>query len=156
MFATFSLKGLLSCLLFAGATTAAAITQDLEARQSTCNTASNRRCWTSNFDITTDYETATPAGGSVTYNLEITEVHNWKGPDGVVKSFVQLINGQFPGPTLYAKWGDTITVNVKNSMPTNGYVTLTHFQSCIVLTSDIAHQSTGMVFASLGPMSMTA
>ncbi|KAF3010279.1 hypothetical protein G7054_g334 [Neopestalotiopsis clavispora] len=149
MFATFSLKGLLSCLLFAGATTAAAITQDLEARQSTCNTASNRRCWTSNFDITTDYETATPAGGSVTYNLEITEVHNWKGPDGVVKSFVQLINGQFPGPTLYAKWGDTITVNVKNSMPTNG--TSIHWHGLRQLGTNVHDGVNGVTECALAP-----
>lgn len=32
----------------------------------------------------------------------------------------QLINGQYPGPTIRAKWGDTIVVNVKNSMKDNG------------------------------------
>jgi hypothetical protein len=120
MFYLPSFKSLVAVILFVSSATAAAITQDLETRQSTCNTPSNRRCWSSNFDITTDYELSTPPGGSVTYNLEITEVRNWKGPDGVVKRYVQLINGQYPGPTIFAKWGDTITVNVKNSMPTNG------------------------------------
>ncbi|KAI4595483.1 Laccase-1 [Pestalotiopsis sp. 9143b] len=146
---SFSLKGLLSCLLFAGATTAAAITQDLEPRQSTCNTASNRRCWTSNFDITTDYEQSTPPGGSVTYNLEITEVRNWKGPDGVVKSFVQLINGQFPGPTIRAKWGDTITVNVKNSMPTNG--TSIHWHGLRQMGTNIHDGVNGVTECALAP-----
>lgn len=120
MYSLLIVKGLLSSVLFIGITTAAAIAKELEARQSTCNIASNRRCWTSTTDITTDYEVTTPPGGSVSYNLDITEVRNWKGPDGVVKNVVQLINGQYPGPTLYAKWGDSITVNVKNSMPTNG------------------------------------
>jgi FtsP/CotA-like multicopper oxidase with cupredoxin domain len=32
----------------------------------------------------------------------------------------QLINGQYPGPTIRAKWGDWIVVNVKNSMKDNG------------------------------------
>jgi FtsP/CotA-like multicopper oxidase with cupredoxin domain len=31
-----------------------------------------------------------------------------------------LINGQYPGPTIRAKWGDTIVVNVKNNMKDNG------------------------------------
>lgn len=34
----------------------------LETRQS-CNTASNRQCWTSNFDINTDYEAHVPETG---------------------------------------------------------------------------------------------
>lgn len=31
-----------------------------------------------------------------------------------------LINGVYPGPTLRAKWGDTIIVNVKNNLQHNG------------------------------------
>ena len=34
-------------------------------------------------------------------------------PDGFSKD-VLLINGQFPGPTLEANWGDTISVTVHN------------------------------------------
>jgi hypothetical protein len=39
--------------------------QVLEARQSgpTCNTPSNRACWTNGFDINTDYEVSTPNTG---------------------------------------------------------------------------------------------
>ncbi|KAL5116583.1 laccase, multicopper oxidase, benzenediol:oxygen oxidorectuctase [Pleosporales sp. CAS-2024a] len=33
---------------------------------------------------------------------------------------VQLINGQYPGPLIRAKWGDTIVVNVKNNLQHNG------------------------------------
>jgi FtsP/CotA-like multicopper oxidase with cupredoxin domain len=31
-----------------------------------------------------------------------------------------LINGQYPGPTIRAKWGDEIVVNVKNNLQHNG------------------------------------
>jgi len=31
-----------------------------------------------------------------------------------------LINGQYPGPLIRAKWGDTIVVNVKNNLQHNG------------------------------------
>jgi len=31
-----------------------------------------------------------------------------------------LINGQYPGPTIVANWGDTISITVKNSMQYNG------------------------------------
>jgi hypothetical protein len=32
-------------------------------RASSCNTAANRACWTTGFNITTDYETSTPTTG---------------------------------------------------------------------------------------------
>jgi FtsP/CotA-like multicopper oxidase with cupredoxin domain len=56
----------------------------------------------------------------VSYNWEITEIDNWVGPDGVTKGFVQLVNGQYPGPTLRASWGDTISVTITNKMAVNG------------------------------------
>ncbi|KAM0815625.1 putative Laccase 1 [Seiridium cardinale] len=149
MLSLLSLEGFLSGVLLAGIALAAPATQDLDARQSTCNTASNRRCWTSNFDITTDYESSTPPGGSVSYNLEITEVRNWKGPDGVVKNYVQLINGQYPGPTLFAKWGDTITVTVKNSLPTNG--TSIHWHGLRQLGTNIQDGVNGVTECALAP-----
>ena len=40
-------------------------------------------------------------------------------PDGYQKD-VLLINGQFPGPTIQANWGDTITVNVHNELTEEG------------------------------------
>jgi FtsP/CotA-like multicopper oxidase with cupredoxin domain len=33
---------------------------------------------------------------------------------------VMLVNGVYPGPTVRAKWGDWIVVNVKNSLQHNG------------------------------------
>lgn len=31
-----------------------------------------------------------------------------------------VVNGQYPGPTIYANWGDTIEITVTNSLTTNG------------------------------------
>lgn len=41
------------------------------------------------------------------YNFDITE--GWMMADGVNKTGL-YINGQFPGPTIEANWGDTIQV----------------------------------------------
>ncbi|KAK3689317.1 laccase [Podospora appendiculata] len=90
---------------------------DLAPRASTCNTPSNRACWSSGFDINTDYETSIPTTGVTrNYVLTLTEVDNWTGPDGVVKSKVMLING----PTLVADWGDFFQITVINKLRTNG------------------------------------
>jgi FtsP/CotA-like multicopper oxidase with cupredoxin domain len=117
-----SLRSLVSGLLFAGLAIAAPyVPSEIEPRASNCNTATNRACWIQGkYDINTDYEKATPPGSIVAYNWEITEIANWTGPDGVVKPFVQLVNGQFPGPTLHANWGDTILVTITNKMKVNG------------------------------------
>ncbi|KAJ6853830.1 L-ascorbate oxidase-like [Iris pallida] len=55
--------------------------------------------------------------------------HNFKWEVGYVfwspdcvESAVIGINGQFPGPTIRAKAGDTIVVELKNSLPTEGVV----------------------------------
>ncbi|KAI3395873.1 hypothetical protein diail_810 [Diaporthe ilicicola] len=95
--------------------------QPIEVRQGAgCNTASNRACWTDGFDINTDYEVKTPLTGVVrSYTLTLTEQTNWKGPDGVVKDFVMLVNGDIIGPTINAQWGDTISVKVINNLKSN-------------------------------------
>lgn len=46
-----------------------------------------------------------------TYNFNIAR--GTISPDGVNRSVI-LVNGAFPGPTIEANWGDTITVNVCN------------------------------------------
>ena len=87
--------------------------KELNARAPTCNTATDRACWTDGFDINTDYEENTPTTGvtrnvisndtldswvpanTTQYALTITEVDNWLGPDGVVKEKVMLVNSKF-------------------------------------------------------------
>ena len=49
--------------------------KELDARASTCNTPSNRACWTTGFDINTDYETNTPTTG-VTRNVSSNHALN--------------------------------------------------------------------------------
>ncbi|KAL1902381.1 hypothetical protein Sste5346_001361 [Sporothrix stenoceras] len=91
------------------------------SQRQNCNTPSNRACWLPGFDINTDWEVDTPTTGVVrSYTFVITEVDDYVGADGVVKKKAMLINGQFPGPTVNANWGDTISVNVVNKLRTNG------------------------------------
>ncbi|PGH04349.1 hypothetical protein AJ79_07130 [Helicocarpus griseus UAMH5409] len=40
-------------------------------------------------------------------------------PDGHER-LVLAVNGQFPGPTIYADWGDTLRIHVKNNLQHNG------------------------------------
>ena len=52
---------------------------------------------------------------NVTRQYDFTIRRGFIAPDGVNKSVI-LINGQFPGPTIEANWGDTIRVNVTNEI----------------------------------------
>ncbi|KAF4552671.1 Multicopper oxidase-like protein 1 [Elsinoe fawcettii] len=79
----------------------------------------NRACWGNGFSVATDFDLKHPAAGKTrTYNLEVTEVEC--NPDGNAAQKCQLINGQYPGPLIYADWGDNLVINVKNSLPDNG------------------------------------
>ncbi|ROW00470.1 hypothetical protein VPNG_07965 [Cytospora leucostoma] len=117
-FPSLFISGLLSSQLTWGAPFSSNTLETIVARQEeSCNTASNRACWTDGFDIHTDYEIKTPLTGVVRdYTLTLTESDNWTGPDGVIKKKVMLVNG----PTIYAQWGDTISVRVINNLETNG------------------------------------
>ncbi|KAH8912965.1 Cu-oxidase-domain-containing protein [Coniochaeta sp. PMI_546] len=71
----------------------------------TCNTATNRQCWTTSpsFTINTDYEASWPTTGVTrSYTFTLTEVNNWVGGDGVAKVKAMLING----PTVTAGMDD--------------------------------------------------
>jgi FtsP/CotA-like multicopper oxidase with cupredoxin domain len=41
-------------------------------------------------------------------------------PDGYERPML-VVNGQYPGPTIEANWGDWIVVHVQNNMQNNGY-----------------------------------
>lgn len=94
LFTSLFLTGLLS--LQPARAAPSSLLQPIELRQDVgCNTAADRACWSDGFDITTDYETKTPLTGVVRpYTLTLTEETNWKGPDGVVKDLVMLVNGK--------------------------------------------------------------
>ncbi|SMR54833.1 unnamed protein product [Zymoseptoria tritici ST99CH_3D1] len=86
---------------------------------STCtNGPTSRGCWTSPFSINTDFDQNWPiTGRTVSYNFDITNIT--LAPDGFARP-VFAVNGQYPGPTIFANWGDTIQVTVQNSLQHNG------------------------------------
>ncbi|TPX10102.1 uncharacterized protein E0L32_001299 [Thyridium curvatum] len=116
-----------------------------------CNTASNRRTWCDGFSLDTDYEVPgnTPTGTVVSYTFVLTEVNNWVGPDGVVKNKFMLVNGQYPGPTIVADWGDTIQVTVINNLETNG--TSIHWHGVRQLNSNIQDGANGLTECPIPP-----
>lgn len=78
-----------------------------------------RACWTNGYSIATDFDKKFPTtGNTVTYDLEIT--NTTCNPDGYGSRTCLLINNQYPGPTIRATWGDTLVINVQNSMQDNG------------------------------------
>lgn len=82
------------------------------------NGPSSRNCWDGTYSVDTDFDLDWPdTGKTVTYNLEIAPASY--APDGFEKDMI-LINGQYPGPTIVANWGDDIVVNVKSSLTLNG------------------------------------
>lgn len=75
------------------------------------------------YDINTNYyETAPNTKVVREYYFDI--VNTTAAPDGIERP-VLLVNGQFPGPTIEANWGDTVKVHVTNRMQNNG--TAIHF-----------------------------
>ncbi|KAK3376848.1 multicopper oxidase-domain-containing protein [Lasiosphaeria ovina] len=123
---------------------------DLQPRQATCNTATNRQCWTSTFNINTDYETSWPnTGVTRTYTLTLTEIDNWVAGDGSVKVKAMLVNGQFPGPTLTANWGDRINITVVNNLRTNG--TSIHYHGIRQLNTNTQDGSSGITECPVPP-----
>src|SRR5687767_15807027 len=95
-------------------------------RRAACdgNTASTRNEWC-DYSISTDYWTE-PVDTGVTreYWFDLTDVT--MAPDGVSRS-AMAVNGSIPGPTIFADWGDTVTVYVTNSMSTSLNGTSLHF-----------------------------
>ena len=84
----------------------------------TCeNSPANRSCW-GDYDITTNYYTTVPDTG-VTRIYYLTILNTTLSPDGVER-IVQVVNGTYPGPTLYADWGDNVVIHVTNRLSTNG------------------------------------
>lgn len=84
--------------------------------------ASDRSCW-GDYDLTTDYYNEAPDTG-VTREYYLELVNTTASLDGVSRN-VLLVNGTFPGPTLFADWGDTVVVKLYNGLANNG--TSLHF-----------------------------
>ncbi|KAL1598800.1 laccase, multicopper oxidase, benzenediol:oxygen oxidorectuctase [Paraconiothyrium brasiliense] len=56
-------------------------------------------------------------GNTVKYTWELSNTTG--APDGYERIML-LVNGQYPGPTLEANWGDNIEVTVTNNLQSNG------------------------------------
>ena len=116
---------ILAQISFAGIVPRAELVQldnGLEARQadSQCtNTPATRSCWGNGFSIATNYDSTWPNTGKVVkYNLEIT--NTTMNLDGGRSRPIYAINGQYPGPTIRASWGDKLQIKVTNRLTTNG------------------------------------
>ncbi|MCJ1426817.1 hypothetical protein MMC29_004720 [Sticta canariensis] len=95
----------------------------LEERDPVCtNSPDSRDCWFDGFSVATDFDKKWPTtnntNNAVHYDLEIT--NTTCSPDGHSARTCLLVNGQYPGPTIQANWGDTLSVTVTNSMQDNG------------------------------------
>ncbi|KAF1837419.1 laccase [Decorospora gaudefroyi] len=86
---------------------------------SSCNHGpQSRGCWNGDYNIDTDMDFVWPnTGKTVKYHLTISNATG--APDGFERP-VFLINGQMPGPTLVADWGDDIEITVTNNLQHNG------------------------------------
>lgn len=98
---------LASGLLFLSTASAApSVSRDTGSLSKRCtNSATDRSCW-GDYDLTTDYYNTVPDTG-VTREYYLELVNTTASLDGVER-MVLLVNGTFPGPTLFADWGDTV------------------------------------------------
>ena len=77
-----------------------------------------RSCWGNGFSVNTNYDAEWPKTGKIVrYTLDVQ--NTTMAVDGISRP-VYAINGQFPGPTIRASWGDEFEITVKNSLTTNG------------------------------------
>lgn len=111
---------LASAVLISGALAAPRVSRPLAKRCT--NSASDRSCW-GDYDLSTNYYDEVPDTG-VTREYYLELVNTTASLDGVSRD-VLLVNGTFPGPTLFADWGDTVVVTVYNGLTDNG--TSLHF-----------------------------
>ncbi|KAF2173541.1 multicopper oxidase [Zasmidium cellare ATCC 36951] len=94
-------------------------TRSDERNRSCSNGPLTRDCWHDGLSIATDAETKFPTTGNTVYQtLEIT--NTTCNPDGSGPRPCMLVNGQYPGPTIRASWGDKLEITVKNRLQHNG------------------------------------
>lgn len=88
------------------------------------NSAKNRTAWC-DYSIHTDYYSVVPDTG-------VTREYWWVLEDGIlapdgVPRYTQTINGSYPGPTLFADWGDNVIVHLTNKLTQSNNGTSIHF-----------------------------
>ncbi|KAJ5658582.1 CAZyme family AA1 [Penicillium longicatenatum] len=103
------------------------------------NTPKTRSKWCS-YDIHTDYDSVVPYTGVIreyTFNIDEVTV----APDGFSRG-AMAVNGQIPGPTIYADWGDEVVVHVTNHLDTSKNGTSIHWHGMRQLNTN---QNDGVV-----------
>ncbi|KXX80824.1 Laccase-2 [Madurella mycetomatis] len=116
----------------------------------TCNTPGNRACWTSDFNINTDWEARTPVTGITrTYTLTLTEIDNYVGADGRIKEKAMLINSEFHDCSSRSHWGDRINITVINNLRYNG--TSIHWHGIRQLNNNINDGVNGVTECPIPP-----
>jgi FtsP/CotA-like multicopper oxidase with cupredoxin domain len=96
------------------------------------NSPTSRNCWSNGYSVATDFDAKWPTTG-VTRYYTLTASNTTCSQDGSPKKQCFLWNGQFPGPTITANWGDYIQVTVQNNMKSNGTGMLQ--LNCLLLSS---------------------
>ncbi|KAH7176772.1 Cupredoxin [Dactylonectria macrodidyma] len=122
----------------------------LSPRATIChgNTASTRSKWC-DLSIDTDYMTeAVNTGITREYWFDLTDVT--VAPDGVSRS-AMAVNGSIPGPTIFADWGDTVTVHVTNSLTTSLNGTSIHWHG---IRQNYTNQHDGVVSITQCPLAV--
>ncbi|KAG0641401.1 laccase 2 [Tuber brumale] len=119
----------------------------LDERQICTHGADSRNCWSSGYDINTNYYNDYPkTGQTVEYEWRIT--NQTMALDGYER-VVLAVNGQYPGPTLEANWGDTIVVHVTNELKSNG--TGIHWHGVRMLGTSEADGAIGVTQCPIAP-----
>ncbi|KAF1817586.1 laccase precursor [Eremomyces bilateralis CBS 781.70] len=125
-----------------------AASSNLEPRQACENGPDSRNCWTDGFDINTNPHESWPSTGQTeTFNLRLT--NTTCNPDGHGEKWCTLINGQYPGPTIRANWGDNIRIIVHNDVMDNG--TSIHWHGLRQLNSNKQDGTNGVTECPLAP-----
>ncbi|KAJ5769689.1 hypothetical protein N7520_004248 [Penicillium odoratum] len=98
----------------------------LVAAEDCVNAPDSRNCWRDGFDINTDYTDPAnvPSGKLVEYDLTVAQ--QIITPDGYER-LGTVFNGQYPGPTIEADWGDTLRITVRNNLTNNDNGTAVHW-----------------------------
>ncbi|KAI1839472.1 hypothetical protein JX266_014317 [Neoarthrinium moseri] len=81
------------------------------------DSANSPKCW-GDYSLDTNWYNESPNTG-VTREYWFDIQDGTAAVDGVERA-VMTVNGQFPGPTIIADWGDWVVVHVTNSLQDNG------------------------------------
>lgn len=108
----------------------------------------SRACWSNGYSIATDFDAKHPTTG-VTRNYDLTLTNTTCNPDGHGARVCMLYNGQYPGPTIRADWGDYISITVHNALKDNG--TSTHWHGIRQLGTNTQDGVNGLTECPLAP-----